>query len=468
MMENNSIIYMEQKSKENDSETTEMTKNSQSYDVDLPGYLDNFLNHSKKKIFVIGNNENIINSSPKKRIIKKKKIKKDNNKKHIKIENEKKNEIEITEIKKQIILNQNNINKEKNNYSYNEITEIKNEKIKQYIISNFDISEDVVYKKEEYNNNKKKINLKKKLKKFEYNDKLNAYNKFLNFYKLILLHHIKGVLKSIYIFIKMKNSMNLSAKKISSNYLCFRSCHNIKLNYVISKILNIREQNSKKVISNIKTYFFRKQVKQLLEKTENNIIIYSSLNINKNDILYFKYIHKSGKEQNYYFEYSHVLKCFIYFVNKNDDKYLKIIEGNFYNSKSDKLIDKSFEINNKGENIINIPKLFQRSETINEKNDRIINRFIKLHKPKKRMTIDEYEYSKKKTKDDYNVKNISKSQKLPKLGDISRSKSFMKIKGENKTKSILKPSRSYVNLKCAEKKIQFGKAKIRKYKNKKD
>ena len=84
------------------------------------------------------------------------------------------------------------------------------------------------------------------------------------------------------------------------------------------------------------------------------------------------------------------------------------------------------------------------------------------------MTIDEYEYSKKKTKDDYNIKNISKSQKLPKLGEISRSKSFMKIKGENKTKSILKPSRSYVNLKCAEKKIQFGKAKIRKYKNKKD
>ena len=140
---------MEQRSKENDSETTEMTQNSQSYDVDLPGYLDNFLNHSKKKIIVIGNNENIINSSPKKRIIKKKKIKKDNNKKHIKTEKEKKNEIEITEIKKQIILNQNNINKEKNNFSYNEITEIKNEKIKQYIISNFDISEDVVHKKEE-------------------------------------------------------------------------------------------------------------------------------------------------------------------------------------------------------------------------------------------------------------------------------------------------------------------------------
>lgn len=266
----------------------------------------------------------------------------------------------------------------------------------------------------------------------------------------------------------MKNAMNLSVKKISSSYLCYRSCHNLKFNYVIYKILSIREQNSKRIISNIKSYFFRKQVKKLLEKAENYNIIYSSLNIDNNDILYFKYKHKNGKEQNFYFEYSPVLKCFIYFVNKNDDKYLKIIEGNFYNSKSIKLIDKSFEINNKGENIINIPKLFQKSEIINEKNDRIINRFIKLHKPKKRMTIDEYEDSKKKTKDDYNLKNISKSQKLPKLGNISRSKSFVKIKGEIKTKSILKPSRSYVNLKCAEKKIQFGKAKIRKYKNKKD
>ena len=62
-MENYSISYMEQKSKEKDSETTEITQNSQ-YEVDLPGYLDDFLNHSKKKIFVIGNNENIINSSP--------------------------------------------------------------------------------------------------------------------------------------------------------------------------------------------------------------------------------------------------------------------------------------------------------------------------------------------------------------------------------------------------------------------
>ena len=316
--------------------------------------------------------------------------------------------------------------------------------------------------------NIRKAHLKKKSEDFNYSNKIIAYNKFFHFYRLIFFHQLKEVFKSVYIFMKMKECMKSSVNKIISSYYCYIYSHNFRLNYIVHKIINEREQNSRKIISKIKAYFFRKSVKKLLKKTENNNIIYSSLNIDNNDILYFKYKHKSGKEQNFYFEYSPVLKCFIFFVNKNDDKYLRIIEGNFYNSKSIKLIDKFFEINNKNENIINIPKLFQKAEIASEKNDRIINRYLKLHNSKKRMTIDEYEDSKKKSKDDYNLKNNSKSQKLAKLRDLSRSKSFVKIKGENKTKSILKPSRSYVNLKSAEKKIQFGKAKIRKYKNKKD
>ena len=79
--------------------------------------------------------------------------------------------------------------------------------------------------------------------------------------------------------------------------------------------------------------------------------------------------------------------------------------------------------------------------------------------------IDEYEQIKKNSKDDYNIIKNTKTQKLGKIGKISRSKSFLRIKGESKTKSILKPSRSYINLRCGDKKIQFGKAKIMKYKN---
>ena len=40
----------------------------------------------------------------------------------------------------------------------------------------------------------------------------------------------------------------------------------------------------------------------------------------------------------------------------------------------------------------------------------------------------------------------------------------MKLKPK-KTKGILKPSKSYINLRCEEKKIHFGSARIKKYHN---
>ena len=62
----------------------------------------------------------------------------------------------------------------------------------------------------------------------------------------------------------------------------------------------------------------------------------------------------------------------------------------------------------------------------------------------------------------------SQTLKFRRIGDkvkkISRSKSFMKLKGF--MKSILKPSKSYINLKCeSKKKIHFGSAKIKRYHN---
>ena len=441
----------ENKSRKKNLLTEELSHNiinkTQIYEADIPGYLDDFLQHSKKTVFIIGNNVNIINPSKKKRIKKKKK----KEKKFIynKTEEEKKNDVDIEE-------------KKKNNYIS------KKEQIKEHLIKDLEMSEDEGNIKMENKDSKQKTKLKEKIDDFEKKEKLSAYKKFYHFYKLIFLHNINNIFKSIYILIKMKNIMNFSATKIGNFYLNYLSNKKFKENYIIYKILNIREQSAKKIATKMRLYLYRREVKKLLEKKENNIIIYSSINIDKNDILFFNYMHKNGKEQNFYFEYSSILKCFIFFVNKNDDRYLKVIEGNFYDSKSNKLIDKYFEINNKGKNIINIPKIFQNNELISEKHDKIINRYLKIRRSKKRMTIDEYEDSKKKSKDDYNLKNNSKTKKLTKLRGVSRSKSFIKIKGEVITKSILKPSRSYVNLKNAEKKIQFGKAKIRKYKNKKD
>ena len=442
----------ENKSRKKNQLSEELSHNivnkTQIYEADIPGYLDDFLQNSKKTVFIIGNNVNIINPPTKKRIIKKKKIKKGKKINYNRTEKEKKNEIDIEENKNKIFS--------------------KKEQIKEHLLKDLEMSEDETYISEVNKDSKQKNKLKEKLDDFENEQKLSAYKKFYHFYKSIFLHLIKDIFKSIYLFIKMKNLMNSSATKIGKYYRRYISSRKLRLNYMIYKIINTREQNIKKISLRIKLYLYRKEVKKLLEKKENNLIIYSSINIDKNEILYFKYIHKNGKEKNFYFEYSFILKCFIFFVNKNDDRYLKIIQGNFFDSKSNKLVDKNFEINNKGENIINIPKIFQNCEIISEKNDRIINRYLKIHKSKKRMTIDEYEDSKKKSKDDYNLKNNSKSKKLTKLRCEARSKSFIRIKGETITKSILKPSRSYVNLKNAEKKIHFGKAKIRKYKNKKE
>ena len=447
----------------NSSRAEEISQNSQNYDIDMPDYLDDFLQRSKKTVFIIGNNNNI-NSTTKNRIIKKKKIRKENNIKYIKTENEEKNEIDKLENKKIKIskkINKNIIKNETNHINYNDIKKTK-------IIKSLNDSEgnDLEINKENNYNNKEKSKLKVQLMKFDHEQKLAILKKYFYLYKCMFLHKIKQTLKSIYILIKMKNCMNLSINKIANHYQGYLFRNKIKFNYVISKILDLRKQKAQKISSKIKAFLIRKEAKKLLMKTENNYIIYSSLNIDKNDILYFRYLHKSGKEENFHFEYSPLLNCFIYFLNKNNDKYLKTVEGNFYNSKTKILIDKSFEVNYKGKNIINIQSIVKNADIINERNDRIISRYLRLHRPVKRTTVDEYEESKKKSKDDSILKN--KSQKLVKLRNMSRCKSFIKIKGECKTKSILKPSRSYVNLRCGDKKIQFGKAKIRKYKNSKD
>ena len=447
----------------NSSIAEEISQKNQNYDIDMPDYLDDFLQRSKKTVFIIGNNNNI-NSTTKNRIIKKKKIRKENNIKYIKTENEEKNEIDKMENKKIKItkkINKNIIKNQTNHINYNDIKKTK-------IIKSLNDSEgnDIEINKENKYNNKEKSKLKVQLMKFDYEQKLSILKKYFYLYKCIFLHKIKQALKSIYILIKTKNCMNLSINKIANHYQGYLFRNKIKFNYVISKILDLRKQKAQKISSKIKAFLIRKEAKKLLMKAENNYIIYSSLNIDKNDKLYFRYMHKSGKAENFYFEYSPLLKCFIYFLNKNNDKYLKIVEGNFYNSKANILIDKSFEVNFKGKNIINIQSIVKNADIINERNDRIISRYLRLHRPVKRTTVDEYEESKKKSKDDSILKN--KSKKLVKLRNTSRCKSFMKIKVESKTKSILKPSRSYVNLRCGDKKIQFGKAKIRKYKNSKD
>ena len=149
-------------------------------------------------------------------------------------------------------------------------------------------------------------------------------------------------------------------------------------------------------------------------------------------------------------------------------------EGCFYNENYNALIDPLYEKNSKGENVINFPKIFQKEDLADEAKEIIINRYIKLHRPirRRRERIDDYEERKRKMIEEEHHSSIrlssSQTLKYRRIGDkvkkISRSKSFMKLKGF--MKSILKPSKSYINLKCeSKKKIHFGSAKIKRYHN---
>ena len=113
--------------------------------------------------------------------------------------------------------------------------------------------------------------------------------------------------------------------------------------------------------------------------------------------------------------------------------------------------------------MINFPKIIKKNDKNIDEYDKIINQFMINIRYKKRRIydIEEYEENKRKAMDDDMIQK--KKNALGNLDKLSRSKSYMRLKGVKKNKSILKPSKSYINLKSEERKIQFGQAKILEY-----
>ena len=170
-----------------------------------------------------------------------------------------------------------------------------------------------------------------------------------------------------------------------------------------------------------------------------------------------------GLEDNIYFEYCKLLHCFIHYINRKERNLSKKkVEGYFYNEKYKKLTDDMYEKNQKGENVIDIPQILKKSNENIDKYDKVINEYVKSHRPvvRRRENLIEYEERKKKALDD---DILTRHKNFEKVNKMSRSKSFMRLKGVVKAKGILKPSKSYINLRSEEKKIQFGKARIKGY-----
>lgn len=437
-------------------------------------YLDDFLQISSRAVFINENKAIPQKKKKVKKIIKKKMKKSDNNKKNELIKEEiklKKNDDIKNNQKENFLFNKFNekinkiqISNKEENIKLNNNESVKcNDKKKE--IKEIDEKPDKIKKMKENNEenkndeeNKKKIIEEEKAKMLE-KEKI-IYEKYIHFAKLKLLLELKNHLKVIYFFLKLKNSFICCANKICANFHGYFIRENFKLNFITKKIINYRDFAASKINAYYKGYSIRKLSKKIIQKKEDSYIIYSSLS--NNQMLYFKIRYMSGIKDNIYFEYCKLLKCFIYYISRKE-KILskKIIEGFFYNEKYNKLVDDMYEKNSKGENIINFPKILERNDLNIEKYDKIINEYIKAHRPvkNKRVNIIDYEEKKKKVLDD---DILMSNKRLIKLNKMNRSKSMMRLK-EIKNKGILKPSKSYINLRTDDKKIQFGQAKIKGY-----
>ena len=305
-------------------------------------------------------------------------------------------------------------------------------------------------------------------KKEEDNDKISdtveksaIFDKFNSLVSSKVIFNLSNVLKIIYFFKKVKECQNKSSTKISSIFRGYLIRKNFKLNYLTLKILNFRDKCCSKIIAHFKGYLIRKISKPILQKKEDNYLIYSTLSDNK--MLYFKSKFLGGLGDNIYFEYCKLLNCFVHLISRKERNLSKKkVEGFFYNEKYKKLTDSMYEKNQKGENIIDIPQILKKNNENIDKYDKVINEYIKSHRPvvRKRENLLEYEERKKKALDD---DTIMRHKNFEKVNKLSRSKSFMRLKGVSKSKGILKPSKSYINLRSEEKKIQFGKARIKGY-----
>ena len=372
-----------------------------------------------------------------------KKIKKKAKKKKTKSKSKKKEKSNLKNINQEY--NNNDIinNKEKNRTKVQFMKEEKEKNIK------------------ENNTNNNIINNENYIKKLLQNSNLSEIDKFGLFICIKIVNEIIKILKIIYLYKKIRLNQEKASSKIISLYKAYIFRKQFKYNYLILKIINLRNENISKIIANYRGYYIRKNLARILEKKEDNYIIYSTLCNNK--MIYFKIKYDDNFEDNLYFEYNKVLKCFLFYLShKERSLSRKKISGFFYNERYHKLTDDLYLKNEKGENVINFPEIIEKNENNIDKYDKIINEFMKDNRYKKKKmiyTIDEYEDSKRKAMDD-DIIFDKKKNNSEKLDKFSRSKSYMRLKGMKKNKSILKPSKSYIALKSGDKKIQFGKAKV--------
>ena len=319
---------------------------------------------------------------------------------------------------------------------------------------------------------KKKRQSKKNSLKNDKNDNIEVVkNKYIELYHKKYAAEIICMLKTLYLYKKIKDKKMKAVQVIMKNYLGYIARQMYREKYLVNKIMEERRKYANKIISFMKMVSIRKEIKILLQRLDDNYIAYSSLTGHK--LLYFKIKYENNLEENLYFEYCKPLKAFILFVNKKEKNLSKkILEGSFYNENYKALVDPLYEQNSRGENIINFLQIFQKEEELEDKYDKVINDWVKKNRNKKKGLLSLGESHDNLNSDFFDDTNLVKSQRIDVkalLGNdkIPRSKSVMKLKGARKSKGILKPSKSYIKLKKEVKKVLFGEPQFKKYDNRK-
>ena len=269
-------------------------------------------------------------------------------------------------------------------------------------------------------------------------------NFILQISKLLIIKRIINSFKTIYILLKIINSrknLSIQMKKIS---LGKKTRKIIKPYRLVQSMLKKRIDASNMIKDAFKAMLFRKKVKNLLNKLEENYIIYSSID---SKLLIFIVKYENGLEENLFFEYCDILKCQILFISKLENNLSnKRLKGFFMTDTETHLLDNNYPIED-DMNIIDIPNILNLYRLLDYDKRDIGKRFLiknkRIYSPFKRRN---------------NSHLIMKNLQFLNNGTNSHYSSSTSL---NIFKSILRPTKSFLNFKDRKKSlISFGSIEI--------
>lgn len=260
--------------------------------------------------------------------------------------------------------------------------------------------------------------------------------------KKLFLHKINFIIRSCLLFLRIKKNLRESSvDKIASVYrsYCFRK----KFYYIflINRIIQERAKAIEKIKDALKLLAYKIKVRKLLDKLKDTYIIYSSIQ-NETELYFVENNSNSNNNENrIQFTYYPSINCFALFIDK--DEIIRPLIGNFYNENNNLLFDDLYPINNSRNgkvNIIDISSLIKKRKILMKQYDLSITKTLT-------------------TQDKNLIKETTEIKKKEKI--MLKSKSCLRLR-----KSILKPTKSYCNLKKFNKRVMFGEAQYKYYENK--